>query len=175
MGVATDLLENALEWLRENYSNFRFFAERDVVWTVQMRLIKVIEAQQLPYTVFNDYPILPGKRRSLSADLAILSRDGSVQVAVEFKYEPSHSRRDILSSKFPVVSWGADGVGKDMNRVQEFVAKGKARVAYAVLVDEGGYFRSRPPHPGGKWVDWGNGVWVHCARVEWNSLTTGGV
>jgi hypothetical protein len=28
---------NALEWLKENYGRFRFFVERDVVWTIQLR------------------------------------------------------------------------------------------------------------------------------------------
>jgi hypothetical protein len=132
-----------------------------VVWTVQTRLIKVIADNELPYRVFNDYPMLPGKRRSLSADLAILNQDNLVEVAVEFKYEPSHGRQDILRAKFPVVVWGKEGVRKDVDRVREFVARGKAAAAYALLIDEGGYFRQRPPHPGARWIDWGSGVWVH--------------
>jgi len=37
------------------------------------------------------------------ADLALVSPDGPVVVAAEFKYEPSHRRADILRTKFPVV------------------------------------------------------------------------
>src|SRR6266700_1948153 len=72
--------------------------------------------QGLPFRVFHDYPILPGKRRSLCVDLAILNTDSLVEVAVEFKYEPSHNRSDIWPTKLKpsVVFWGDDGVGKDV-------------------------------------------------------------
>jgi hypothetical protein len=31
---------------------------------------------------------------------------------------------------------------------------GAARAAFAIFVDEGGYFRHRPAHPGATWLDW---------------------
>lgn len=164
---ASELFESAIAWLRENYACFRFFVERDIVWTVQTRIIGLIEEQDLPYRIFNEHPILSGKRRRL-CDLAILNHTESVEVAVEFKYEPSHKRSDIRPTKFPVVFWGDDGVGEDVRRIQDFVAKKKARVAYSVFVDEGGYFRHRVPHPGSKWIDWGTGVSVLWARAEAN-------
>src|SRR5690242_16270653 len=94
---ATELFENAIGWLQQNYANFQFFVERDVVWTIQMYLIKQIKERDLPYKVFNDFPILPGSRRSLSADIAILNSNENdlVEVAAEFKYEPSHRRSDV--------------------------------------------------------------------------------
>jgi len=169
---ATELFESAMAWLRENYASLRFFVERDIVWTVQTHITKLIEEQSLPYRVFNEYPILPGKRRSLCTDLAILNCHDPVEVAVEFKYEPSHKRSgiDIWPTKFPIVFWGDDGVGKDVKRIQEFVAKGKASVAYSVFIDEGGHFCHRVPHPGSEWINWGAGVWVLRSRVEANSL-----
>jgi len=168
MKTATELFEETLRWLRRNYVRFRFFAERDVVWTAQVRLIEAIEQEQLPFRVFNEYPMLAGKRRSLSAELAILGQDSLVELAAEFKYEPAHSRDDIQRQKFPVVFWGRNGVGKDVERVQAFVETGRAEVAYAVFIDEGGYFRKRPPHPGSEWVDWGNGVWVLLSHAVVN-------
>lgn len=152
MNNATELFEGAMSWLKDNYNNFMFFMERDIVWTVQIHISQLIKEQRLPYQVFNDYPMLPGKRRSLSTDLAILDRTGLVEVAAEFKYEPSHNRKDILPKKFPVVFWG--DVGKDVERINDFVSKGKARVAYSVFIDEGSYFRHRVPHPGSEWIDW---------------------
>jgi hypothetical protein len=154
MSEASRLFEESMEWLRQNYPGFRFFVERDVVWTLQLRLSELAKARALPFRVFNDYPILPGNRRSLCADIAILNRQDKVEVAVEFKYEPCHKRTDIWPTKFPVVFWNDDGVGKDVKRVHEFVEKGAVRVAYAVFIDEGGAFRSRTPHPGSRWVDW---------------------
>jgi hypothetical protein len=94
---ATELFERAMGWLQENYANFQFFVERDVVWTMQTYIIRQIKEQGLPYRVFNDFPLLPGNRRSLCADLAILAsnKNDLAEVAVEFKYEPSHRRSGI--------------------------------------------------------------------------------
>lgn len=154
MSEATRVFEDSIDWLRQNYSSFGFFVERDVVWILQRRIAELIRARALPYRVFNDYGILPGNRRSLSADIAILNADNEVEVAAEFKYEPSHKRTDIWRNKFPVVFWDDEGVGKDVKRVREFVEKRTARVAYAIFIDEGGAFRGREPHPGCRWVDW---------------------
>jgi hypothetical protein len=146
-----DLFEEAMQWLSDHYRDFRFYTERDIVWTVQSSLNDRIKAARLPYRVFDDYPMLPGQR----ADIVILEND-TVEVAVEFKFEPSHARSgvDILPSKFPVVFWDKEGVGKDVRRVREFVSHGTARVGYSIFIDEGGYFRHRPAHPGSYWLDW---------------------
>jgi hypothetical protein len=161
MNDTFEFFEDSIAWLRQNYASFCFFVERDIVWTLQTHMINQIYEQQLAYRVFNDYPMLPGSRRSLSADLAILSADnGNVDVAVEFKYEPSHKRKDIMPSKFPVVFWGSDGVGKDVQRIQEFVSTGHAKKACSIFIDEGGAFHHRPAHPGSRWIEWRNGIWV---------------
>jgi hypothetical protein len=152
---ASELFEETIEWLRSNYGQFTFFLERDVVWTLQSHINAVIRERKFPFHVFSDYPMFPGKRRRLCTDLAIVDPDGSVGVAAEFKYEPSHKRSDILQNKLPVVFWGKEGVGKDIERIRQYVEKGKARVAYAVFIDEGGFFHHRTPHPGSKWLDWG--------------------
>jgi len=162
------LFEETLDWLKQNYSCFRFFVECDLVWTVQMHLLDSIQERGLPYKVFNDYPMLPGKHRALSSDLAILNSLDEVEVAAGFKYEPSHKRNDIPSTKFPVVFWGADGVQKDIQRIQEFVRIRKAVVAYALFFDEGGSFSHPPPHPNSKWIECENGLWILYSRVEAN-------
>lgn len=159
---SVELSEAAVSWLKDNYMRFRFFTERDIVWTIQTRIIELIEKQTIGYRVFHNFPVIPGK----TTDLAILSQDNSCEIAAEFKYEPAHSRKsvDIWPTKFPVVFW-EDGVGKDIERIREFVSKCKAKAGYAILVDEGGYFAWRKPFEGGKWVDWGNGTFVHWAQV----------
>jgi len=128
---ASELFEHAIAWLKDNYGQFQFFVERDIVWTLQQYLVSQIKEYGLPFRIFNDYPILPGNRRSLCADLAILNTDSLVEVAAEFKYEPSHTRGDIWPTKLKpsVVFWRDDGVGKDVKRVQDYVAMGKAKVA----------------------------------------------
>jgi len=158
-----ELFESAISWLRENYRDFRFFTERDIVWTIQVHIIKLIKKHNLACRIFHNFPVLPGK----TTDLAILRQDNSIEVAAEFKYEPSHSRKftDVWPTKLPVVFY-EDGVGKDVERIHEFVSKGRARVAYLIFIDEGGYFRWREPFSGSEWIDWQNGVSVLWARVE---------
>lgn len=154
---AAVLFEEAIAWLGEHYGEFEFWVERDLVWTVQSRLRKVIGDRGLPYAVFNDYPMLPGPRRARSADLVVRDPCMTVLVAAEFKYEPSHRRSEFLAlptSKFPIVDWGSEGVAKDISRIRDFVELGGARTAFAVLIDEGHYFRHRPAHPGSEWRDW---------------------
>jgi hypothetical protein len=53
------LFDEAIDWLREHYNEYEFWAERDLVWTVQTRLRRMIADRQLPLSVFNDYPLLP--------------------------------------------------------------------------------------------------------------------
>jgi len=171
MTAAWRLFENAIAWLRQEYGNLRFFAERDIVFNLQTHILQAVTEQALPYKVFNDHPIPPRKRR---ADLAILDLKDGVLVAVELKYEPAHSRSgvDILPSKFPVICWEPDGVVEDIRRVQEFVREGAVRVAYSVFVDEGGYCRHRQPPHGSEWIDWGisafspHNVWILWCKVE---------
>lgn len=170
---ADRVLLSALDWLQENYRTFTFFAERDIVWTLQLKVRGLLKKAGLGIQVFNDYGVLPGNRRSLSADLAFIDGQGSVAVAAEFKYEPAHSRADIPSSKFPVVFWGNDGVGKDVSRVREFVEKGAATIAHSFFIDEGGAFRHRSPHAGSRWLDWGGNVWVLRADARRDALSHG--
>jgi hypothetical protein len=170
--VAVAVFEETVAWLQEHYDEFEFWVERDLVWTVQTRLRRLISERLLPYEVFNDYPLLPGARRARSADLVIRDMGTAVLVAAEFKYEPSHRRAEFLAlpGKLPVVFWGLDGVAKDVARIREFVEAGSARAAFAVFVDEGRYFRHRPAPPGTAWRDWdpaqpdGAGISVLWAR-----------
>jgi hypothetical protein len=154
--TASALIEEVVGWLRENYGQFEFWVERDLVWTVQTRLRAVICERRLPFQVFNDYPMLPGPRRWLSANLVIRGPDAKVAVAAEFKYEPSHRRTEFraMPGKLPVVFWGAEGVAKDVKRIRDFVEAGAAEVAFSFFIDEGRHFRGRPAHPGSAWRDW---------------------
>ncbi len=151
---AAALFEKTMDWLRDSYEEHRFFVERDIVWTAQLRLLQEAERAKLPCRILNDYTLFEKTR----PDLAILN-GGAVEVAAEFKYEPSRARRgEFGDGKFPVVDWRA--VEKDAQRVHDYVAQGRAKTAYAVLIDESGHFRNRVPHPGSEWRDWGNGVWA---------------
>ena len=111
--------------------------------------------------VFNDYPILKGKRRGLSADIVILNEINQVELAIEFKYEPDHKRGkepncNIWPTKLnpSVVFWRKEGVLKDVERSKEFIEKGAAKAAVTIFIDEGGLFRHKNPHSGTEWIDW---------------------
>ena len=171
---AAELFENTMAWLEEHYGEFRFFKERDVVWTVQTQIIQEIEDNNLPYRVFDEFPIATGNGSSQSTDLAILNGRGLVEVAIEFKYEPSPDRKsnrggDILHSKIecPVVSWSA--VVQDIERVCSYVDQDRADIAYAVFIDEGSriYGSHRQPPRGSEWLYWGQGrrvLWTQASR-----------
>jgi hypothetical protein len=169
--AACTLSEEAVDWLRENYGQFEFWVERDLVWTLQTRLRMMISERGLPFTVLSDYGMIPGPRRSLSADLVIRDTAGQVLVAAEFKYEPSHRRPEFRSQpgKLPVVSWGAEGVAKDVARIRQFVEAGVTRAAFAMFLDEGRHFHTRTPHLGSAWRDWDtNGPGELSPAVLWS-------
>ena len=128
---------DALSWLGNRYGEQVFYVERDVVYAVQTRLNQLVAARDTSLRVYNDYPVLRGARRGLSADLVLLGPSQEIAVAAEFKYEPCHRRHDVLKNKLPVTVW-ADIV-KDTTRVREFVDNGNVHVGYAVVIDEGGY------------------------------------
>jgi len=168
MTSANDIYRDAIAWLVDYYDAHTFYTERDLVWTVQNRIASILAQHQLPLRVFNDYPIKRAERRSLCADLAIVSIEtNQIQLAAEFKYEPSHSRVDIPKSKFPVVLWGKDGVGKDIERAQLFVREDLTPICYTEFIDEGGAFRHRNPHPTSTWESWGEERWAlrSCAKT----------
>ena len=157
MIVPSEIFVDAIETLREQYAGHRFFTERDVVWTVQLRMLEEIERLGLPYRVFNDYGM--GQRQR--ADLAVLDNAGNVELAVEFKYEPSHNRDarfggDIPKTKFPVVAW--DEVAKDVQRVTDFVSSKRAKAACSIFIDENSEFTWQTPPRGSKWIQWDDGV-----------------
>ena len=169
MNSASELFNGAMIWLRDNYMKYRFFTERDVVWTLQLRIEEVIREEGLPYRVFNDYGVAPRTR----ADLVLRDADATIDLAAEFKYEPSHDRKvslggDIMDGKFPVVFWKdpSGSVGKDITRVREFVESGLVKEAQSVFIDEGGYFLRREPFEGAEWKDWGEGVSVLWASFR---------
>lgn len=133
----------ALDELRTRYSEQPFWCERDVVCWLQRRLTLSCSGS---LRVFNDFGMLPGPRRALSADLAIV--DGNeVLLAAEFKYEPAKTRNDIKPNKLPVT--GPVDYFRDVARIESFVIAGKTPVAWAIFIDEGGRYRAqeRSTHP----------------------------
>lgn len=165
MDTALSVFGSTLVWFRINYSSFIFYTERDIVWTVQTKIIKQIRENNLPFQVFNDYPMLSSRHRGLSTDIAILDKERhTVELAIEFKYEPAHLRVDIPKNKFPVVDWFA--VEKDIARIDEFVQAGKAKIGISILVDEGGFFHVRTPLHSHTWENWGGNTWVLFARTD---------
>ncbi len=174
-----ELFENAIEWLRieyqrDDYETFRFSDEEDLVELVADRIKQEIEKSGLPYEVRREHLLLQYHAElQYHADLVILNRDGVVEVAAEFKY----SRRGRASAD-PYFGKGIwDEFKEDDWRIQQYVKQGKAKVAYALFIDEAGYFHSRSlrrkvrdsqwRYPqGSKWINWGQGRWVLWAQAS---------
>jgi hypothetical protein len=168
MKEASVIFEEAIDWIKKNYEKFIFFKERDIVWTIQKKIIEIIKESNLPYKVYDEYPVMPGGRRSLGVDLAILKKDfiprqgTTIDVVAEFKYEPDHKREDMLTffydaqgnrkTKFPLVSW-KEGIVKDIENAREYFSLKLAKTSYTIFIDEGGYFRNYAPFVGSRWID----------------------
>jgi len=93
--VAEAAFRRTLDWLREHFGEFRFFVERDLVWTLQQRLETELGAAGTRLRVFNDFPVQRGKRgprRGICADLAVVDAAGNALLAAEVKFEPAHAR-----------------------------------------------------------------------------------
>jgi len=185
---AATLFENTMDWLRDAYGEYRFFSERDIVWTVQLRLLEEVEQANLPYRVFDEHKIRKSARSG--ADLAIVE-GGSVAVAAEFKYEPSPERKaplqpeskgnsltrkrarqraqDILGSKLPRCDWGE--IEKDIEKVRVYFHEDAVPASYAILIDEGGHWCRlyHNPPDGSEWRDWGNSVSALWTKVGGDS------
>jgi hypothetical protein len=70
-----------------------------------------------------------------------------------------------MTNKLPVVAWV--DVLKDIERIQEFVTAGVAQVAWAVCIDEGGRYQSRP-RPGHSSVrHWNTGYPTQVTLTRW--------
>ncbi len=166
---AITLFKESLDWLRSKYVRKKFFKERDIVWEIQKHLIKLVKKRQLPYKIFNDYRLW---KNGPLCDLVIM-RDNKIEIAIEFKYEPSHKRvEDFPRSKLEqsFVFWGGKSnthsVEQDMERVKEFVEKDIAKIGVSVFVDEGGFFSEKTRYKNRKWKKWNNGV---AALISWSN------
>ena len=102
--AAETVFRDALARLGADYGSRVFYVERDIVFTLQTRMVEGVRSEQLPVRVYNDYPMIAGPRRSLSADLALVATPGDqALLAAEFKYEPCHRRLDLLKEAFQLV------------------------------------------------------------------------
>jgi hypothetical protein len=70
VAAAEDLFRDAFAWLGADYGRRVFYVERDLVYTLQSHLVQRVESEHLPYRIYNDYPMIAGLRRSLSAELS---------------------------------------------------------------------------------------------------------
>lgn len=155
---SSQLFEAALGWLKDNYRSFHFFQERDIVWTLQIHMLKEIETSNLPFKIYDNHKLA----RDKGVDLAILDRGNATDTVVEIKYEPDHKRGglDISMGKLNPsrVYWNSPrdgGVEPDVHRINQIVRQRTARTSFSVFIDEGSYFSSRPAPEGAKWENWG--------------------
>ena len=154
----SSLFAESLAWLQNNYRSYRFFMERDIVWMLQTHMVEEAKRQRLPVSIYDNHTIAVGKQ----VDIAIIKKDGSIDTAVEIKYEPDHQRADLDISAGKLlpsrVDWNtpkSGGVEPDIERVRVFVKKGLANHGCFVLFDEGSHFAKMPLPQGSVWINWG--------------------
>ena len=154
-GDPESVLLQALDWLRDTYRDHRFFKERDVEAALQQRMNELFEERRSDWRVYENHRV-PGKQ----LDLAVVDRrhPGVVALGVELKYEPDHSRAggDMRgdTAKFPVCL--AEEIARDVESIRRCAAEGLIDVGYALLLDEGGYWRTRQTPPQGDCQLWGS-------------------
>ena len=158
---AATLFENTMKLMMLRGFH-RFAKEAALTLDAKARLESKVAEDGLPYRVAKERISPPVGR----ADLAILGADGSVLVAVEFKYEPKH---DGAMASDDVVQWPE--VEADIRKVQRYVGEGGVGVAYAILIDADGRWREKRSNPpeGSKWGDWDNGVSALWTKVGGDS------
>jgi hypothetical protein len=149
------VLLQALDWLRDTYRDHRFFKERDVEAALQRRMNELFEERRSDWRVYENHKV-PGKQ----LDLAVVDRrrPSAVALAVELKYEPDHARAgsDMRgdTAKFPVCLAGE--IARDVKSIRRCAVEGLIDVGYALLLDEGGYWRTRQTPPQGDCQLWGS-------------------
>lgn len=74
MEEASIIFEKTIDWVKENYEKFHFHKERDIVWTIQKKITETILESNLPYKMYDEYPIMPGNRRSITVDKLSLEK-----------------------------------------------------------------------------------------------------
>lgn len=159
---AVRALRHSMEEISRTYATTTYHQERDLVFTIQRGLIAEVGTQA---QVFNDYPLIRGPRRALSADLAVRDDGGNVLLAVEFKYEPDRRRIDITPGKIPVTAWAE--IARDTERVRRFVDDGLVQRALAVLVDEDGRYDGRAPDLFSERLEWGHAGEPGSSATAW--------
>jgi hypothetical protein len=155
--AASQLYEGSIGWLQQRYSSYRFFTERDIVWTVQTYLSKEIESRNLSLKVFDNHKVTG----NILVDLVIIDKQtDSILVGAEFKYEHDHKRIDITPGKLnpSKAFWDSKknhGVVQDVDRIKKLVEQGDIQVGYITFVDEGGHHTCHGEPEDCIWVEWG--------------------
>lgn len=153
-GEPESVLLEALEWLKATYREHRFFKERDVEAVLQARMTELFEERRVDWRVYENHRV-SGKRLDLA--VADRHRPADVMLGIELKYEPEHARAggDIRgdTEKLPVCL--REELIRDVQQVQRCVKDGLIKAGYALLLDEGGYWRYRQKPPPGTCQLWG--------------------
>jgi hypothetical protein len=166
MTSAGQLFESALEWLRENYDQFLFRNENDIVTVLWARMVKVAKAQGLPFEVDYEQSFsVSSFERRLQCDIVVFGTNRKPLACIEVKFEPARTRPDtaLRAPKIGRIQHLLPGHGLkdhhcDIERLPLYVEKVGAEVAYAVFIDEDSHhhasFDSSQLPVGTSWIVW---------------------
>jgi len=164
MHDADRLFQTALRWLEEKYADFLFRTEHDVVTVLWAHMVKTAMTDRLPLSI--DYERnLPTSVGRFQCDIVIFDLAQKPEICIEVKYEPSRTRPDIINRplkhslpKHLLPGHGLKQHRCDIERLPYYVRDCGATLAYAIMVDEDSYHRSRMDGSqipnGTRWIEW---------------------
>lgn len=161
MNQAVQLIDEAFDWLRNNYDDHLCWNEADMERVIWDRLRRRIKEQGLPITIRSQHRIYFAKDYYMP-DLVLFDAAFKVLAVLEIKYEPAPSRMGIpKAAKITTLSHLIPGISQrtDIEKIERCVREAKAETGYFVFVDEDSHHLSRNRHlvlpRGTSWVEWG--------------------
>lgn len=164
MVISNKIFSIALEKLKNNYTKFLFFTERDIEWTLQLLMISELKEKNSPLKIYNNFSLKNSSNNKVKIDLITVD-DENLELALEIKYEPDHRRclkpyLEIRPEKLnpSVVFWSTKSkdtsVEKDIKKIKDLVNSKLCKTGISLFFDEGRLFRNRNCFEDSYWVDW---------------------
>ncbi len=164
MTLGKEILELSLHELKENYPSYEFMVHRDVAWSLQKILNRLIEKNGYPLEVYQDYPLEKGCKEYKENELVFVlpgtnyremfKSTSQVELVVRILFEPSRHRRDICEYHLPRIL--VPRLMQEMTQLKAIVESNKAKEGILILVDESSRHRKLIlQNDCMKWESWG--------------------
>lgn len=147
--VGKEIFFLALEEIKREYPDYEFMVSRDVTWILQKKMNRLIEEKELPFELYQDYPLEKGCREHKENELVLVTQGtnykdlfsgkAQAELVIRVLFEPSRLRQDICVHHLPKVL--VTQLTENIRKVQSLVESNKSKEAVSILIDE--YSRHR--------------------------------